>query len=420
MARTHLFAALIVGASACGGSDAPIGSSQSIRFEIFKGGQNVDCASVPEITRVDGLLLRSNGTQQASGEADCATGTFELNEVPDGSYTVVLNAKGELGADAAGILFSARSDVTLPGDGTAISLRPEVAYLDLEWNFGDLELAPCADQVAFVAVTVGTGNTTTESFTAEYDCTATPIAVPTPFELTEHFIKVEAYNHSGFIDFSTEARRVFDRGDNAYTAMLQPIGGTLLLDWRFAAGPDIAQACDAAFVQVDDLVATVRALDGNEVTSEVVDCTAARPYVYRGRRYAPGRELELSLEADGAHRFIATMPFTMPQGDYAPGALTLEAVGTATITVEVATSTCTSADTQRFDVTVFEVPPRSGEVMVFEGEIPAAETMVSLPLLTYGEYRVEVVQQGSAGPICTLDEPRTIDEKENTWAPFVF
>ena len=163
MARTHLFAALLLGASACGGSDAPEGATHTVRFKIFKGGENVDCASVPEITRVDGLLLRSNGTQQASGEADCAAGTFEVAEVPAGTYTVVLTAKGALGADDAGTLFSARSDVTFPDAAAELSLRPEVAYLDLEWNFGDLELAPCADQVAFVAVTVGTGNTTTRS-----------------------------------------------------------------------------------------------------------------------------------------------------------------------------------------------------------------------------------------------------------------
>lgn len=422
MAHTRFIPFAFFLAAACGGSsDDAGGVTQQVRFSIFKGGENVDCATVPEITSVTGRLLESNGTLRAGGDASCESGVFVIAGAPAGSYAVELVAKGTLGSDTNATLFTARSDITLPeDDGIELSLRPEIAYLDLTWNFGSEGLGPCADLVDYVSVTVGTGNTQGGNFTREYDCTASPVSIPQPFELTEHFVKVEAYNFQGFIDWSTEARRVFDRGDNAYTAMLQPIGGTLLLDWIFSAGLDVDQSCDASFVQVDEVVATVRALDGGSTTSERIDCATARPYVYRGRRYAPGRELELTLVGEGASRFVATQTFTMPNQDYAPGAITLEAVGTATVAIEVRTSTCTSPDVERFDVTVFEKTTPLDEVMVFEGSVAADASTLALPPLPYAEYRVEVVEQGPVNPICTLDEPRMIDQKENAWAPFVF
>lgn len=417
------FAATLLGlltVTACGGSGEGPDLSSTVTFKIFKGGENVDCSSVAGIRRVTGTVFNANNTMALRADANCDTGTFELTGIAPGSYSIELVAKGDLAGDTDATLFSARSDVDVPG-APEISLRPEVAFLEVAWNFGEDALAPCADLVDYVAVSIGTGNTQTGNFYDEFPCNATPVVIEAPFSLAEHTIRIEAYNPKNFIDYSSEARRVFDRGDNTYTAMLNPIGGSVLLDWTFSAGTEVSQSCDAPFVQVDRIRASVLANDGGMDTSEWLDCGAARPYVYRARRYAQRRDLELVLEGEGAdNRFLARLPFSMPAGDFAPSGLVMEAVGTATVSFEVMTSTCTSPDTTGFDVTVFEQDRSGGEDMVFEESLESDATSVALPPLRYGTYRVHIVQQGPQNQICERGDLRWIDARENEWDPFVF
>lgn len=372
------------------------------------------CADASEILEVE-VRLRDGAGAAVAGtmrQADCVSGTW-FAAVPDGDYEVQVSAKGSLSGDDSAVLFkSPNTPMTAPGVFDVV-LDPQVAYLTLGWTFGEAELGPCGTEVDTVDVIVSTGAGQVGSFSKTLGCTETPVVIPQPLDLQRYLISVTANSPEGFPLFNHAAERLLDRGSNEYTANLMPQGGQVVVDWDFVvtAGDMPLRACDTESIGVTEAVVTIASREGGAAVTETVPCTD-RPHAFSAARFTPGRQLELTVEAQGAERFLTVLPFTMPSGNFVGERLVLHAVGTATAAIEVTTSTCAPSNYEGIDftLTLLEDSEQSRT-----GRLGADDETLMVSDLWYGTYELEVALRSPQGPLCPHIEIRTIDEGSMDW-----
>ncbi len=411
MQRLSLVSILCIFGSACGGTTESGGLT--VNFTVSRGGAPLACADATEVLAVEVRLRDAEGAPVAGTmrQAECDSGTW-FAAVPDGDYELQVIAKGTLSGDDSAVLFkSPNTPMTAPGSFDVV-LEPQVAYLTLGWTFGEAELGPCGTEVETIDVIVSAGAGQVGSFNKTLGCAETPIVIPQPLDLQRYLISVTANSPEGFPLFNDTAERLLDRGKNEYTANLMPQGGQVVVDWDFvvAAGDMPVRACDAGSVGVTEAVVTIASLEGGASVSETVACTD-RPHGIRAARFTPGRRLSLTVEAQGAERFLVTESFTMPAGDYVGERLILHAVGTATVGIEVATATCTPGSYNGVDFTLTLVEDAEQTQM---GEVGPYDAWV-LNDLWYGTYELEVALRTPQGPLCARVETRTITEGSTDW-----
>src|SRR6185503_2825098 len=146
-----------------------------------------------------------------------------------------------------------------------VSLRPEVAFLTVNWSFGSSGLLPCDTEVGDVDVLVSTGTAQGTAFHQRFACMDTPVVVPAPLPLASYTIQIDAYSSQEFILFSGTAVRALERGDNDLTVMLAALGGRLYMDWSFSIGGQPIRPCDDPRVNVVPIDATVRSTEGGNI-----------------------------------------------------------------------------------------------------------------------------------------------------------
>lgn len=377
------------------------------------------------VTGLEAALFDPSGqTLRAGYPRRTSCGPVEVTG-PEGDSLLVLRGLGVLDDEPDSILFQARSSVTLPQASLTLELRPDVGFLELDWNFGELGLTPCSGEVAEVDVAIAAVGASRPAFGGRFGCSAGPIAIGQPFRLGPHLIDVEAVAPSEFRVYDHASQIVLVRGLNASTAVLSPLGGQILMDWQFRLGSrPVINACDDPEVSVGRLTATVRGLiemdgalvpDGSEVEDEL-ECSPPRPVPFVSRRFAMGRNLELELVAEGAqHRFRALERFVMPDGD-AELLATLRAVGTATATVEVRSPSCRDGalDDVRIDV---RLTGAGGDVI--RQLSPSREGMVMIEDLPYGTYQVVLRRPALAGCDASPLVERVVDRRTTGWGALV-
>jgi len=124
----------------------------------------------------------------------------------------------------------------------------------------------------------------------------------------------------------------------------------------------------------------------------------------------------LRVEAVGAERFLAEETFTMPAGDRVGERLVLHATSTATIAVEVSTSSCTPARDDGVDITI----TLQDDVRELEVTVPAGERSLELPDLWFGTYVLEAAVRTPQGPLCPRTERRVVDDGHADWGTLRF
>jgi hypothetical protein len=428
MPRFRSVIAALLLASACGSSAGGGSGGISVHFLVHKGGSDVPCASVKEIDSVTITLTSADGRTVVPGfpkVADCAAGALSTSVAP-GSYTLDVIAKGKLAGEEA-TLFSSHTTLTPDMRDIALSLEPEVAYLAIGWTFQDQNLMPClSNDVKTVEVIISTGTSHTAAFDKSFPCMSTPIAIDQPFPLDMFTINIQAYSDQGAPLFSHTDMRTPTKGDQEFDFALQAVGNSLLLDWIFGIGMQTSRMCDDPRVLVTAVTATVRSTDGGAPISQVIDCAEARPVRFKEARYRPGRNLELDLVGDSMvngqpMRFKGIDTFTMPDTDrnYNQMPLLMSAVGTATVSIHIATSTCGNHIFDGYVVTVSTADQQSPPKQVLEKMVGPTITAVAVEDLPYGAYSVAVTQVVNQMPLCSTQKMRSIDARYNTWDPFV-
>lgn len=414
---------------ACG-SGVESGPAFQVSFDISRGSLSVLCDGLPEIDRVEVLVFAQGVRGVRPGfpqSADCARGRFTTRDLPAGRYDFEFRARGAVGGRPDEVLFRATETLTVPDDdGAAVRLEPEVAYLTIAWTFGDGVLAPCGTEVDRIRVVVRDEANPAGDFIESYGCTDTGRAgvfLPTPFRIQEYTVQLDAESTVGLPLFTHSAQRLLKRGDNTYTAVLGPLGGQVFVDWEFIIGADRIRMCDAARVKVDRLSVRLGGLGGLgglerggvDFASEI-SCTESRPVALHGVRFVPGRELRLELSAAGGTAdFYGEQVFTMPDRDYRDALVPLERVGSATVSIQVITSSC-APPVER----VHEVRLWRGGALRVERETVLAEgeaLQVGYDRLRYGTYDVEVTQRLQDVISCMSTQPRVIDARHNRWDP---
>lgn len=409
--------------AACGGdSGGQATTSVDVSFMVFKGGADVACASVSEISEVEIRVIAPSGALRAGfpRAIDCAAAHEAIN-LPAGEHIVEISARGELAGDMRAVLFRSTSTITTPETSTLqVSLRPEVAFLTINWSFGSSALLPCDTEVGEVDVLVSTGTAQGTAFHQRFACMDTPVVVPAPLPLASYTILIDAYSSQEFILFSGTAVRSLERGDNDVTVMLAAMGGRLYMDWIFAIRGQPIRPCDDDRVMVTGVEASVSSTEGgNIVATESFACGVPRPHGFVGQRYRPGRMLEMVLVAEGVQRFRGVERFMMPAGDrYQDPPLVLEAVGTASVSVSVRTSTCAELLSDAFSIEIFDVDG-GGVEPVAEVNLNLGMHDVAIPDLPFGDYWVDVALMRGRDRLCTVRERRSIDDRLAVWEPFI-
>jgi hypothetical protein len=397
-----------------------------ISFLIAKGGKDVACASVKEIEDVTVTLHAADGRTVIAGFpkiADCSSGVLETSVAP-GNYALEVVAEGHVGSEK-GVLFTAHTMTTPDMKDVQLSLKPEVAYLTIVWSFENQDLMPClSNDVDHVQVTISTGSTHA-SFDRAFPCMATPVAIDEPFPLDSFTILIQAFSDQGAPLFSRTVMRTPERGDQEVDLVLTPLGGSLFLDWQFGIRAELTRACNDPRVDVATIAATVVSLEGGQPISDHFDCAVGRPYRFRAARFRPGRSLELDLVGESViggepMRFKGVDVFTMPDGDktWMPP-LTMYAVGTATVAIRIATSTCSTQIFDGFEVKVTTADSGTPPRRVFDQRLDHGVSSVAVEDLPYGAYLIEVSQILNQTPLCRAEKTRTIDARYNMWDPFV-
>lgn len=414
--RALLLTALGLGAG-CG--DEASGAAAVTLVPSFQlGGRVVDCAEAPGLEALEVALFDATGTSLRAGYPTRVPCGDVLVSGPAGPAVLEVRALGEVDGNPDAVLFQARLDVELPAARRPVMLDPQVAFLTLDWNFGERGLEPCATEVAAVRAIVSAAGSQRPAFSRELRCDARPLLVEQPLALAPHTVSVRAISEEGFPVYAHTAQRVFDRGENAYTAVLAPSGGQVLVDWAFELEGRTLDACDDERVAVTEVVATVRGLipmngqlvpDGSPPVTDRFDCAAPRPVAFRPARFVDGRELELELVAEGAHRFRAVRRFTMPSGDAVLDRVPLPAVGTATGAAEARSRGC-----EGLAVTL-EVAPESGAGPTRRVDLEAPRGTFRFENLAYGVYTVSSRPTSGAASCPPRTARRTVDARTSAW-----
>lgn len=406
----HSWLFLALGAVwACAADADSTGGALTIEIEIEQSGVNTPCAQVPGIERLELRLLNPATNTLRPGfpqPFDCQGARAQVVAGP-GEYVLEVVAIGSLDGTPGATLYSARSPISLPSTDTLrLSLKPEVAFLSLEWTYGDGNEDPCVDEVDHVVARVGT-------YEEQFSCQPGPQDLGRAFGLRSYTIEISAISAEGVPLYVHRTERQLQRGDNQYSAVLAPRGHRLYLDWEFGLAGSRIRACSDPQVMVDEVVLEVGDRDGGAPIVERVPCAASRPYALRASRFFAGRELILRLSASGAAEFSAQTQFTMPDEDYQSEPLTLEARGDVTMGLVVATASCGVAS--RFDLAV-RTDDRNN-LLVAESSLNTPGEVAEFLGLPYGRYQVEVVQQGQGVPGCRARGLRTVDAPTVSWEP---
>ncbi len=398
----------------CGADNAVDGGGLQVEYELLKRGASVACTDANEVREIEVTLFAANGITPRAGwpRKSTCTGTFTAEDVEAGEYVLQVAALGVLQGDSAAVLYKARTNLTLPHEAVSLSLEPEVAFLDLGWTFGSEMLAPCAEVASIdVIVAAGAG----DPYNGRFSCQDTPVQIQQPFSLQSYAIQVAASSAEGFPLFTATAQRTLDRGLNEHTAVLTPLGSRVFIDFDFQVAAGTTRLCDDPGVHATDVRATIRNLEGGAPVTETFACMEERPYAFRSARFTQGRQLELELLAEADARFKGIQRFTMPADDHSTGILTLVPVGSATVSVEVQSSTCT-ATVDRYAVRV----RRDGVTTpLLETTIEPPDDHLPLVDLPYGAYRITVDEIAGGSSRCTTEDVRTIERRDNAWDPFV-
>lgn len=415
----HAFAAIIaLNVAGCADeslSDGDTGVAAS--FSIFKDGMNVPCASIPEIQRVEVIVYATDGVTRRPGfpmPADCQSGQVFLYNLGEGSHELEFVAHGQaLGADDA-VLFRAKSPISVPSSTEInLSLRPEVAFLTIGWTFQNSDFDPCESEVAEIIVRLGASTGQSVNFDTSADCEETPLRVPVPLPLLNYTIIVEAYSIDNFQIYSATAQRVLERGENTLNMTLMPLGSVVYLDWQFEIGSMSIRACDDPRVSTASISVTIDP-DVGDAATELIDCTADRPYGFKKDRYPLGRTLEIEVVAEGAARFVASKRISTTGDDLYVPILVLEAVGTSSLAFSVQTATCAAASFDGIGVVAAKVDDLT---RIVAQELPADAMGVIFEDLEYGEYEVVVSLLDGDTPICTSRGHGVINSRETAWDP---
>ncbi|MCK6544887.1 hypothetical protein L6R52_03405 [Myxococcota bacterium] len=423
MRLVALAGALALTGLACASEESISTSTVLVSFTISRGGAELSCAEVPEISSLTVAVFGADGISARAGyprTIDCSNGAISLPGLPEGAHTIELKALGTLAGDDAAVLFRARSTFETPRDlSLALSLRPEVAFVDVAWSF-DGSLVPCTTEVRQVEVLVSAGTSQAASYHRRAPCAASPLVVPVPLPLLRVTVQVNAYSAQEFILFSGTVERALERGANTIDVALMPMGNHLYFDWTFALGSQTIRACDDPRVGAASVTATVRSLEGGPEATETFPCETPRPYVFLPQRYRAGRMLEVELVAEGAERFVGRETFTMPAADrFQDPPLVLDAVGTATVAVLVRTSTCGAEIIDGIGVAIWPADAAPGAEPAVATTIPLGQSEAVVEDLPYGEYVVDVAQLRNESRLCSVRERRVIDARASVWEPFV-
>ncbi|MEL7371939.1 MAG: hypothetical protein AAFN74_23645 [Myxococcota bacterium] len=422
LAGASAIAGLSVGAAGCGDVEnrASFLSALELRFFILQAGQETPCREATAFDRIQVDVRRADINVSLPGfptTVNCAVGTVTVPSIAPGAYVAVFEALGPLADDSEAVIYSARREILLPSSPVRVVLEPEVGFLSLAWAFGDDDLAPCASEIGSIEVAVSPFGATVPIYAERTNCLATPLRIPRPLLLQAYAISVDAFSSQDNLRlFRHAARRFLVRGDNSYVAVLEPLGGRVNLDWRFALGPDLFTDCDAAVIQVPDVDIALLGRDGgNDVDRVTASCTDA-PFAFIANRYTQGRLLSAILVAEGMHRFEGQRDFEMPDGDFESGPITLHAVGTATVSTVVRTASCAEDLVTGYRVTTSGPVDLTTQLDRWGPQVPE----VSLGGLRYGTYAFRVVQETGVGIQCVAQGQRHVGARANDWAPLTF
>lgn len=407
-------------AGCSGESDTPV--SFTVRAKLSDGVTAALCSATAGVTRLEYKVLSPDGLSTQAGwpkTQDCASADmFTDSSMAPGSYVLEVTAVGTLAGDPNAVLYRARRPLELPADAMVdLSLEPQVAFLKLSWKFADKDLATvCAQEIERLSLFISTGAAGTGSFmNLDLGCQSTPYEVPALFLPQGYTIQMNAEaKGTGLKLYSATETRLLERGRNPeFTVVLRPLGSRIRFDFRFAIEAAMADACDDARVAATSVTATVRNMDGDDPVVATIPCSAQRPIEFPGASFTKGRALELDVESEGVHRFLAKRPFLLTMdGDADLGLLTLRAVGSATISASVTSTACGTIDRIAADV-----QDSTSHMSIFQGDLGATGGNLIVPDVPYGDYDVSV--QGFAGAVakCRAASRGRISGRENVWAP---
>lgn len=416
---SHGFAAIAVSCiawnvAACADQsfdEGGIGSTAS--FSLFIDGMNVPCASFSGIDRIEVTAFASDGVTRRPGyprEGNCQTGQVSLGGLEAGAHDLEIAAIGPALGDGEAVLFRGRSAITLPS-AIDLSLRPEVAFLDIGWTFQNSDFDPCDSEVAQISVNLGASTVQDVTFATTADCRATPLRVPLPLPLLNYTVIVEAYSFDNFPIYSATSRRVLERGENTLNMTLMPLGSVVYLDWQFEIGSMSIRACDDPRVGTASITVSIDP-DVGEAATELIDCTADRPYGFKADRYPSNRALDIRVVAEGAARFVGTRQIATTGDDLYVPIIVLEAVGTSSLAFSVQTASCAAAGFDHVEVTAAKIDDAAA---VVEQELSADATGARFVDLEYGEYALTVSLVDGDTPICTSRGRGVINSRETAW-----
>ena len=414
--------AAALGATGCGDDAVFPTSSLEVRPVLLSDDMLLECSEVPIVSALEISLLNATETAPRAGfprQVPCGP---ILVEGPEGPSRLSIQALGTVDQDPAATLFQARVDVALPGPSEIVTLRPEVAFVNLDWNFGERGLEPCLNEVARIDVIVAKPGAGGSAFNQSFGCTDRPVRIERPFSLSSHTIDVRAVSSGGFPSYARTEQQVFDRGTNQVLALLSPQGGQLLLDWQFELDGVIFQACDDLDVRVSTVRASVQGLtlqegvlvpDGSRAMAQDLDCAAARPVPFLPERFTAQRQLEVVLEADGArHRFRSVDRIVMPEGDALLDPSVLTAVGVATATVAAVSPDC---DAMSAEAVTLEIRPKGLATVTATAGRAGGAALLTVPNLPYGAYDVTAERQPALPRCPPVTVERSIRARGSDW-----